>query len=129
MNPKHTFANFVVGPSNQLAHAAAVAAAGGAGRRYNPLIICGGTGLGKTHLVHAIAHRVHAERPVPTGRGWQIRVDTTTPSRELVLLVPERFGDRRLDAPAEGPTIELYGWRYRGLPLKGAPLAADLIYA
>jgi chromosomal replication initiator protein len=63
MNPKHTFANFVVGPSNQLAHAAAIAAAGGGGRRYNPLFICGGTGLGKTHLVHAIAHRVHAERP------------------------------------------------------------------
>ncbi|WP_231511513.1 chromosomal replication initiator protein DnaA [Chondromyces apiculatus] len=63
MNPKHTFANFVVGPSNQLAHAAAVAAAGGGGRRYNPLFICGGTGLGKTHLVHAIAHRVYEERP------------------------------------------------------------------
>src|SRR4051812_44118901 len=39
MNPKHTFANFVVGPSNQLAHAAAIAAAGGGGRRYNPLFI------------------------------------------------------------------------------------------
>jgi chromosomal replication initiator protein len=63
LTPKHTFATFVVGPSNQLAHAAAIAAAGGGGRRYNPLFICGGTGLGKTHLVHAIAHRVYDERP------------------------------------------------------------------
>ena len=63
LNPKQTFANFVVGPSNQLAHAAAVAAAGGGGRRYNPLFICGGTGLGKTHLMHAIAHRVFEDRP------------------------------------------------------------------
>jgi chromosomal replication initiator protein len=62
INPKHNFATFVVGPSNQLAHAAAIAAAGGGGaRRYNPLFICGGTGLGKTHLMHAIANRVHDE--------------------------------------------------------------------
>jgi chromosomal replication initiator protein len=63
LNPKYTFANFVIGPSNQLAHAASIAAAGGAGRRHNPLFICGGTGLGKTHLVHAVAHRVRDERP------------------------------------------------------------------
>jgi chromosomal replication initiator protein len=63
LNPKNTFANFVVGPSNQLAHAASMAAAGVGGRRHNPLFICGGTGLGKTHLVHALAHRVRQEQP------------------------------------------------------------------
>jgi chromosomal replication initiator protein len=63
LNQKYTFANFVVGPSNQLAHAASMAAAGVGGRRHNPLFICGGTGLGKTHLVHALAYRVREERP------------------------------------------------------------------
>ena len=63
LNPKFTFSNFVIGPSNQLAHAASFATAGGTGPRYNPLFICGGTGLGKTHLVHAVAYRVLAERP------------------------------------------------------------------
>ncbi len=63
LNPKYTFSNFVIGPSNQLAHAASVAAAGGGGKRHNPLFLCGGTGLGKTHLVHAVAHRVRNERP------------------------------------------------------------------
>jgi chromosomal replication initiator protein len=63
LNPKHTFSNFVVGHSNELAYAAAFASAGGGGPRYNPLFIAGGTGLGKTHLMHAIAHKVLAERP------------------------------------------------------------------
>ncbi len=63
LSPKYTFSNFVVGPSNQLAHAASMAAGGIGGRRHNPLFICGGTGLGKTHLVHAIAHRVRDEQP------------------------------------------------------------------
>ena len=63
LHPKNTFENFVVGPSNQLAHAAAIAAAGGGGPRHNPLFLCGGTGLGKTHLVHAVAHRVRSENP------------------------------------------------------------------
>jgi chromosomal replication initiator protein len=62
INPRYTFDNFVIGPSNQLAHAAAVAAASG-GARHNPIFLCGGTGLGKTHLLHAVAHRVQSERP------------------------------------------------------------------
>jgi len=61
--PKFTFANFVVGPSNELAYAAALGSAGGGGPRYNPLFIAGGTGLGKTHLMHAIAHRVLDRQP------------------------------------------------------------------
>jgi chromosomal replication initiator protein len=63
LNPKHTFPNFVVGPSNELAYAAACASAGEGGPRYNPLFLCGGTGLGKTHLMHAIAHRVLEKKP------------------------------------------------------------------
>jgi chromosomal replication initiator protein len=63
LNPKYTFPNFVVGPSNELAFAAAFSSAGGSGPRYNPLFIAGGTGLGKTHLMHAIAHKVLEERP------------------------------------------------------------------
>jgi chromosomal replication initiator protein len=62
INPKHTFPNFVVGPSNELAYAAAVASAAVGGPRYNPLFICGGTGLGKTHLAHSIAHRLMDEK-------------------------------------------------------------------
>jgi len=62
LNPKHTFENFVVGPSNALAHAAALSSAKGS-PGYNPLFIAGGTGLGKTHLMHAIAHKVLEERP------------------------------------------------------------------
>ena len=63
LNPKYTFENFIVGSSNELAYAAAFASAGGGGPRYNPLFIAGGTGLGKTHLMHAIAHKVLRDRP------------------------------------------------------------------
>ncbi len=63
MNLAYTFENFVTGESNRLAHAAAVRIADQAVRQYNPLFICGGTGLGKTHLMQAAGHRRISKHP------------------------------------------------------------------
>lgn len=62
-NPDFTFASFVEGKSNQLARAAAVQVGENPGRAYNPLFIYGGVGLGKTHLMHAIANLIRERRP------------------------------------------------------------------
>ena len=63
LNPRNTFDNFVVGSGNQLAHAASIAVANAPGRAYNPLFVYGETGLGKTHLMHAVAHQMLNNNP------------------------------------------------------------------
>jgi chromosomal replication initiator protein len=96
INPKHTFPNFVVGPSNELAYAASMASSGSERPRYNPLFICGGTGLGKTHLVHSIAHRLLETRP----------------GRRVLYLSAERFTNEFIEA-LQHHRMEEFRTRYR----------------
>jgi len=63
INPKNTFSNFIVGAGSELAHAACVAVSNAPAHAYNPLFLYGDTGLGKTHLMHAVAHQALNRNP------------------------------------------------------------------
>ena len=94
LNDIYKFSNFVVGPSNQLAHAAALAVAKAPGKTYNPLFMYGAVGLGKTHLLQAICHETLENRP-----------DCT-----IVYLSCEEFVNEFIRAVEEG---DLNGFRYK----------------
>ena len=99
-NPQFTFDNFVVGSSNRFAHAAAVSVANNPAETYNPLFIYGPSGLGKTHLLYAIASVVHKNHP----------------SYNIVYIKGDQFTNELIAAVQEGRNIEFRS-KYRGADL------------
>lgn len=105
LNPKYTFATFIVGKNNELAHAAALAVIKSPGNTYNPLFIYGGVGLGKTHLMHAVGNKIIENNP-------EARICYTT---------CESFTNDYMNAirnASENPkSLEEFNNRYRSLDL------------
>ena len=91
LNQKYTFASFVVGPSNQFAHAATRAVAEAPGKAYNPLFIYSSVGLGKTHLLHAIGNHI----------------TLTKPSLKILYVSSEQFTNEVIQAILNDKTVEL----------------------
>jgi len=90
LNPRFTFDNFIEGASNRMAHAASLAVSGAPGKSYNPLFIYGGVGLGKTHLMQAIAHQI-------LSRGQQVKVKYTSSEKftnELISSIRNRSTEK-----------------------------------
>jgi chromosomal replication initiator protein len=96
LNPRNTFESFVVGANNQFAHAACSAVAAGPGKTYNPLFIYSGVGLGKTHLMQAIGHRIAASKKNP----------------KVFYVTSERFTNEFIDAIQSGSLVK-FRRRYR----------------
>lgn len=97
-NPKYTFSSFVVGLCNQFAHAASLAVAEEPSKAYNPLFLYGGVGLGKTHLMHAIGHKIRQANP----------------HLRLMYLSAERFMNELINAIRYEKTFE-FRERYRSI--------------
>jgi chromosomal replication initiator protein len=96
MNPRNTFENFVVGRNNEFAHSASLAVGNSPAVTYNPLFIYGVSGIGKTHLLQAIGHHVHANNP----------------SAKVVYLSSEQFTNEFIDAIQHG-TLVKFRKKYR----------------
>ncbi|MCX7712185.1 MAG: chromosomal replication initiator protein DnaA [Chthoniobacterales bacterium] len=96
LNPRNTFESFVVGPNNQFAYAAAFAVAKAPALHYNPLFIYGGSGLGKTHLLHAIGHAVLHNKK----------------TARIAYLTSEQFTNEFIDALQHG-TLVKFRKKYR----------------
>jgi len=100
LNPKYTFDSFIVGKGNELAHAAAQAVAARPGEAYNPLFIYGDVGLGKTHLIQAIAHKMLENNP----------------QTRILYVSSEKFTNEFVSGVKEGKLKEFKN-RYRNLDL------------
>jgi len=96
LNPQYLFENFVPGPSNNFAYAAALAVADSPGKSYNPLFLHGSVGLGKTHLLQAICHRLIERRP----------------DMRILYLSCETFTNHFVTAVANGE-LDSFRFRYR----------------
>lgn len=100
LNPKYTFETFVVGATNRFAHAAALAVSEAPAKSYNPLFIYGGVGLGKTHLMHAIAHYVQEYHP----------------EKNVIYLSSEKFTNEFINAIMDN-NAEIFRNKYRNVDI------------